>query len=833
MKRALSIFSSFLIAFSGLSIPANATNLGELLKVSKSPIGISGFEDVSFNRSNRYSVIDSGEEGYNNVLRVFCDTGANSSWLDCFATNINKTYNINGSNVLLFNEPLEQNKNYILNFDYKYIKGDYVNTNNFSFAPQVDDFKHGTNDHRNKIPFNYEWTHYQKVFNSGTATNINVKFNTLGSTETVYIDNYLVHEAANVTYSGVSGIYPKVEYGYITSDNNYTPVGERLVLAHPDGAEITSVTVGGIPVECIGGKYTVEEVSGDVVITTAITSNSIATQVTKNFYTDGTDIYVPYGITASAFMEENKLSTVSVANIYNNGITPECDELITIDSAFKIEVPSEEVKTFNFKYICDFDKNNKITVTDLTETLDKVINKSDKISLFDYSRDGVLTVTDVVQLRNVVLKDMNVQIDTVKLNVQKSKIADNQVTYGITDQMLEEGIANVGNRAMLANVMKRAINGETITIVTLGGSITQGAGASDFSMPAGAKKSQSELCYASLVRDWFQYMFPGKVKFVNAGISGTSSIFGNDRLSTDVLKYNPDFLIVEFAVNDWTGIETCYSHEALIRRALENDCAVLQLFNTSVAQQFAYCGQEVQGPVGKYYDVPQISTRDALLGKTYTTPEGNSTFENILADGTHPNDRGYAMYATLINNLLNKTYENLNSITFKETTIPKEYYHKQSELLHDVKLYDPKTVGVIDDKVEVVSLGGFTSNTSSTNFNSELSQMYGVSCTPNVTSPLMLKIKDCHTASILFETRTTGFFVKVEVWDITGSTLLYTDDNDGDLQNKHGDGAVRTVTPSYYNADGKDVLIKIYPNQAKNTSVTSGALCIIRQLGIS
>ena len=53
-------------------------------------------------------------------------------------------------------------------------------------------------------------------------------------------------------------------------------------------------------------------------------------------------------------------------------------------------------------------------------------------------------------------------------------------------------------------------------------------------------------------------------------------------------------------------------------------------------------------------------------------------------------------------------------------------------------------------------------------------------------------------------------------------------------------GAVRTVTPSYYNFNGEDVLIKIYPDSARNANpdkkdavITDTSVCVIRQLGIS
>ena len=85
----------------------------------------------------------------------------------------------------------------------------------------------------------------------------------------------------------------------------------------------------------------------------------------------------------------------------------------------------------------------------------------------------------------------------------------------------------------LPNFFQKAIQGDTIKVAYLGGSITAQDGWREYSL------------------EWLNKQFP-KSRFteVNAAIGGTGSDFGVFRLHDQVLKYNPDLVFVEFAVND-------------------------------------------------------------------------------------------------------------------------------------------------------------------------------------------------------------------------------------------------------------------------------------------
>ena len=94
--------------------------------------------------------------------------------------------------------------------------------------------------------------------------------------------------------------------------------------------------------------------------------------------------------------------------------------------------------------------------------------------------------------------------------------------------------------ARLKNCMKRAEEGQELTIGFLGGSITQGSLA-----------TEHENTYAYRVFSWWKEAFPNAAfHYVNGGIGGTDSLYGVSRAVTDVLMYQPDFVVVDFSVND-------------------------------------------------------------------------------------------------------------------------------------------------------------------------------------------------------------------------------------------------------------------------------------------
>ena len=239
-------------------------------------------------------------------------------------------------------------------------------------------------------------------------------------------------------------------------------------------------------------------------------------------------------------------------------------------------------------------------------------------------------------------------------------LTDRGEELGLDISILDRALLNAGNRSRLAGVMKRAKNGEDITIAYIGGSVTEGAYASNY-----AKTS-----YAGLTFAWWEKTFPkANFTYLNAGVGGTSSLFGVHRVEEDLLKHEPDFVIVEFAVNDCDDPYQTEAYANLVHRILNHDAqpAVMLL---CVMNENGKNNQDLQIPVGKHYDLPMISYRDAIWPEV---KNGKYLWAEIGADYVHPTDYGHAIIAELVISYLTKTYQNLSVISDKAPTYTKAY----------------------------------------------------------------------------------------------------------------------------------------------------------------
>jgi len=195
-----------------------------------------------------------------------------------------------------------------------------------------------------------------------------------------------------------------------------------------------------------------------------------------------------------------------------------------------------------------------------------------------------------------------------------------------------------GDTARIQQVFARARRGEPLTVAVIGGSITGGAVAS---APTNS--------YGSRVAAWWQQAFPkAEIKFVNAGIGATGSDYGAFRAKRDLLIYRPDFVVVEYAVNDPNAKESAETLEGLLRQILKqpNQPAVVLLFMMSQGGNNA---QEWHSQVGAHYGLPMVSFRDALWPEIKA---GRLKWDAVMADVVHPNDLGHECAAGFITNLL-------------------------------------------------------------------------------------------------------------------------------------------------------------------------------------
>ena len=222
---------------------------------------------------------------------------------------------------------------------------------------------------------------------------------------------------------------------------------------------------------------------------------------------------------------------------------------------------------------------------------------------------------------------------------------DGNVSPEEFENLAFRSLVTTGQVARLERALAKARRGETVTIGVIGGSITQGAAA-----------TQPEKRYGNRLAAWWRQTFPkANVLFVNAGIGATGSDYGALRANRDLLSHHPDFVVVEYAVNDPNSQAAAETLEGLVRQILRapNQPAVLLLFTMN---QDGGNAQEWQAKVGRHYDLPMVSFRDALWPEIHA---GRMKWTDVEADAVHPNDRGHDYCARFIAHLLDSVLAGL------------------------------------------------------------------------------------------------------------------------------------------------------------------------------
>jgi lysophospholipase L1-like esterase len=213
------------------------------------------------------------------------------------------------------------------------------------------------------------------------------------------------------------------------------------------------------------------------------------------------------------------------------------------------------------------------------------------------------------------------------------------------DPPFARSVVSVGDTARLQHVLAKARRGEPVTVAVIGGSIT-----------AGAKASKPEKNYGGVLAQWWRLTFPkAKIELVNAGIGATGSNYGALRAQRDLLAHRPDFVVVEYAVNDGDAQPSAETLEGLIRQVLKQpqQPAMVLLF---MMHRPGSNAQQWHSKVGQHYRLPMLSFRDAFWPEIQA---GRMKWEDIEADDVHPNDRGHASAAGLVAALLDSVRKEL------------------------------------------------------------------------------------------------------------------------------------------------------------------------------
>ena len=265
----------------------------------------------------------------------------------------------------------------------------------------------------------------------------------------------------------------------------------------------------------------------------------------------------------------------------------------------------------------------------------------------------------------------------------------------------DKGIVSLGNLNRMAKVMKKADAGGNITVGMLGGSITQGS-----------LSSTSETCYAYLIYQWWVNKFTNsKVVYVNSGIGGTTSQFGIARVESDLLAYNPDFVIVEFSVNDSATELFKETYEGLIRKILmyQSEPAVLILNNMQYND--GVNAQVIHNEVGAAYDLPMVSIKDSLYKEVEA---GHILNIDITPDNLHPNDLGHKILSEIVIHILEKIYNEVIAGNVQDTYVIPEHTITNNRYIDSIRYnnqnIEPCTKGFAADMTKQVGVSDIFKN---------------------------------------------------------------------------------------------------------------------------
>lgn len=212
----------------------------------------------------------------------------------------------------------------------------------------------------------------------------------------------------------------------------------------------------------------------------------------------------------------------------------------------------------------------------------------------------------------------------------------------------EKGELNRGNWKRIKACMKKAEAGEPVKVGFLGGSITQGS-----------LSSTPETCYAYLVYKWWKEKFPqAQIEYINAGIGGTTSQFGVSRVEQHLLQKKPDFILIEFAVNDDNNEFFRETYEGLIRKTYGDASAPAVLLMNNVRYDNGISAEDQHAAVARAYQLPMVSMKSTILPPVKS---GQIKNREITPDDLHPNDDGHALVAKVITTFLEKVYQDRNT----------------------------------------------------------------------------------------------------------------------------------------------------------------------------
>ena len=218
-----------------------------------------------------------------------------------------------------------------------------------------------------------------------------------------------------------------------------------------------------------------------------------------------------------------------------------------------------------------------------------------------------------------------------------AKATTAELIYPIrTDEVVSPGQSIEQKTAAVKRSSAKLHNGGAVKIVFLGDSVTVGGDA-----------TKPELRFVDRFGIELGRRFPtARVEVVNAGVGGTNSDFGLERLDKDVLAHDPDLVCIEF-VNDmfWPPQKIHENYAALIERIRgHNDAEVIIITPHLMMPEWMGKFEPAVEALRQIAAEKQVGLADASLGWQNLRLMG-IPYQTLLANGiNHPDDRGHKIF---------------------------------------------------------------------------------------------------------------------------------------------------------------------------------------------
>ncbi len=241
----------------------------------------------------------------------------------------------------------------------------------------------------------------------------------------------------------------------------------------------------------------------------------------------------------------------------------------------------------------------------------------------------------------------------IGIRVMMAVLLGAALTAGATARAGEESSVaalKLGGLANLAYFAEKVRQKQPVVIGFIGGSITQGAGASTYGNNY-YWKTRTALAQEIVKRG-------AQAAIYNVAIGGTGSGYACYRAGAQLLFRKPDLLIIEFAVNDTSDPNAAESMECLVRQALRaNPRMGIVLFYTTTEKidNESYAKGVLPRAVVLHHQVAvHYGLAEVLAGQKVSDGFKSGTYapKTFFVDGVHPSDIGYGVYATLLTEAL-------------------------------------------------------------------------------------------------------------------------------------------------------------------------------------